>query len=384
MRYVVNNLQQPIFLSDVRKVIPYDPTGKKVFAFSDEIFERSAELRANIGNGAALDVSQQYNQQIEAARAKGVPVSPYFGVELQPQQQVFASMQDTGRPAPFTVPQSKQSVMIDIDGASRALGASDAAAHAAHINQGIRPNGETGFLVDPYDDPNARVKAMNSRTAYLVDNDSKANPNTDPRFYQNNSGRFNPLAAEDVAPVNLAPIAQQASEPQPPMQQLYQTAQRNMRPAESSHEHGKNDPSWGQNSALLAQRRSESPTSGRPHDHAFNPTGYEPLDPRIMANAMAENQPQLNPLLVDDVETSSVNQNPDINPLADEVLFTPKRKRIYDDPEELEITELGDVPVPKKRRTRKTTKPTTKPTTKATTKSGGKKGRPRKKIVADS
>jgi hypothetical protein len=350
MRYVLNRLQNPIFLNDIRKVIPYDPTGRKVFPFSDEQFERSAELREKIGNGAAQDISEQYAKQIEESRQRGTAVSPYYGVQ---QQQTVASFQENnGAPQPFALPRT-QSVMIDVNDASRALGASDAAAHAAHIDQGIRPNGETGFLVDPYDDPNVRQKAINSRTAYLVDNDSKAAPQTDPRFYKNEFGRFNPLTGDEVNPVVLN------EQPQAPMQHLYQTAQRQQRQQPAVHEHNKNDPNWGQHSVLLEGRLASSPTMARPHDHASNPTGYEPLDARMMANAAVDSQPMINPLLNESQPSNEVAYDENVNPLAAdiEVPFIDSTKRkVYRDDEEPEITEIGSVkPEPKKRKRKTTT-----------------------------
>ena len=404
MRYLVNNLQQPIFVSDIKKLVPYDPTMRKVFSLDDNLFERSSEIRGHISNGAVVDVTQQYVQQIAEAAAAGAVVSPYCGVAVgapsqAPATQTTAASQGNGREGAYTMPRAPQGIMVDINESSRALGASDAHLHAAHINSGIRAGAETGLLVEPHDDPSVKQRLEASRSAYLVENDSKAAPKIDPRF-QRSSGY------DDVTPVNLlaaTPVqAPVAAAPAVPMAHMYQNAQVQQRlatAATTEHTHGHNDrydPNWGQNSALLQMRRATNPVSGMPHDHTRNNSGHEPLDPRMAANASVGSQPVLNPLLADDVvQTDSPvvgtesGLSAEINPLLADYPPATSR-RIYDEPpvdEENGDDDLGEVTeVTVVEKPKKTRKPRAKKEkAEKTKKSGGKKSTTRRssKSVSD-
>lgn len=362
MKYITNQLSGPLILSDVRKHVEYDPYKRLVQVMEDSIFERSSELQNHIINGNVRDVTEERLAEMEKAKRLGIALSPYIGDTFNRNQPLAANAQQTqhGTPQASTMPKTSP-IMIDAEEASRAYGASDSHLHTQHIGEDVRPNGQTGFLVSDYDDARLTARVDTGRSAYLVEEDSKAAPSTDQRFYRKSS----------YAPVNL-----DAVNPAPPMQHMYREASVT-RPVANyeTHSHTKENDNWGGNSALLQSRLSERGVVPQGQGHQHGNAGDDGPDPRILANKAP--QFSINPLLNDTPLASEeeLTEGVKLNPLATLDIKTTKKavspkstkdkkpkvkKRIKKD--ELQISEV-------------------KITSKSKSATGAKRGRPRKPTV---
>jgi hypothetical protein len=352
MRYYINNYGQPIFLGDIRKAIEWDPLHpSRITHIEAHKAETSEELRGYLRKKYVLDVTEEYEAQIAEEQQQRVAQYNSQPSQAPVDNRVFSGGEQ--RAQAFQVPRT-QSIMVDESEGSRVLGASDAAAHTAHLQAGIRRGAETSIIVDNYDDPNMRAIAEKSRTSFLVDDDSRARHQVDPRMVRNQQMLHNPMAGP--LPPEFAPTARPHSHsayapPQPPanvpMSHLYQNASAS-RIQNYEHTHGadhKHDPNWGSHSALLAARRASNPVHGRPHDHAFNNNvGMEPLDPRIQANHSRTMDPGINPAIAATAVMGD-NQLPSSNPLlnpAFDSLFAPLPSEVKPN---VNVEDDGEIPV---------------------------------------
>lgn len=281
MKYLVNKLQQPIFLNDVRKIIPYDPSGKQVFAMEDTIFEKSNELQAHLVNHTIVQVEREQVQP-------KVPTN-----EIKTKEMFFEP--EGEKRSPYVLPK-RQPIMVDEDDASRVFGASDSEQHIAHMNKNMIPGRENSFIVDDYENPISRQKASDNKTAYLVEEGSRAEPEVDQRFFRKQT--LNPIAVDDFNPFVLNSNVNQRP--------LFKTATPNLYNVHTHSTEQKNDPNWGVHSDLLKTRAQNEPQQhGEPHRHMFSTSELDEDDQRLISRS---NDVEMNPLAGEDEEVASVKK----------------------------------------------------------------------------
>lgn len=316
MRYLVNVDGRMVHVPDLNKMIPFEAGNYTVWEVDEETFQKSMDLKKLIAAKMIVDVTAEV-LALKAHQGEGAPqsVDPVVNTDsIATSGAASLPPSPEGMPAPTLIRRPHASIMVDEYDSSRALSGADAASHLQNAASRLRPgvdSADSGIIVDAHTTKEAAILAEESRTSYIVEEESRAQPRVDPRFSANPpviQAPFSAAAHLPPSPPVSAPtlsddtiklnsvlidrIATAAAESQIRKQQTASALSN-----DRIHQHHNYDPNWWQNSTFARERMADQMQhKAQVMHHRANPIAE--VDERILANkTYLDSAP--NPILAD-------------------------------------------------------------------------------------